>query len=75
MRLLLIEDDRSLGKSLKKVLEKQSYGIDWMLDGESALEALKDSPYAAAILDINLPKLTGLEILKTIRHRKNRRVR
>jgi DNA-binding response OmpR family regulator len=61
MRLLLVEDDHVLGSSLTKVLEKHAYGVDWLQDGESALAALADCDFAVAILDINLPKVNGLE--------------
>lgn len=71
MRLLLVEDDRILGSSLKKALEKHAYGVDWMQDGEAALDALRDSSFEAAILDINLPKMNGLDVLKAARRQKN----
>ena len=67
MRLLLVEDDHILGSSLTKALEKHAYGVDWLQDGESALAALSDCDFAAAILDINLPKMNGLEAARTIR--------
>lgn len=67
MRILLVEDDQMLGASLKKALSLHNYGVDWVEDGESALEALRSSPYKAAVLDINLPKLSGLEVLKAAR--------
>jgi len=71
MRLLLVEDDAMLGSSIKKALEHHAYGVDWVQDGESALFALHDSPFVAAVLDINLPKISGLDVLKTIRQQKN----
>lgn len=71
MRLLLVEDDDMLGESLKKALERHAYGVDWVRDGESALFALRDSPFAAVVLDINLPKRSGLEVLKELRTAKN----
>jgi len=67
MRILLVEDDQMLGNSLKKALSLHNYGVDWVEDGELALEALRSSPYKAAVLDINLPKLSGLEVLKAAR--------
>ena len=70
MRLLLVEDDQMLGGSLKKALSLHNYGVDWIEDGESALEALKSSPYKVVVLDINLPKLSGLEVLKLARQAK-----
>ena len=72
MRLLLVEDDDMLGGSLKKALERHAYGVDWVQDGESALFALKDSEFAAVVLDINLPKLSGLEVLRATRQNKNK---
>lgn len=71
MRILLVEDDAMLGGSLKKALEKHSYGVDWVKDGESALITLAGSPFVAVVLDVNLPKLSGLEVLKALRLQKN----
>ncbi len=64
VRVLLVEDDNILGSSLKKALEKHAYGVDWMRDGESGLEAAQLSHFAAVILDINLPQLNGMEVLR-----------
>jgi len=72
MRLLLVEDDHILGSSLTKALEKHAYGVDWLKDGESALAALQDSSFAAVILDISLPKVNGLDVLRTTRQNKNK---
>ena len=72
MRVLLVEDDNMLGSSLKKALEKHAYGIDWVQDGESALSSLEDSPFSAVILDVNLPKLSGIEVLKALRAKRNK---
>ena len=66
MRLLLVEDDHILGSSLTKALEKHAYGVDWLQEGESALAALSDCVFAAAILDINLPKMNGLSRLAVL---------
>ena len=71
MRLLLVEDDEMLGASLKKALEHYAYGVDWMKDGETAIDAINDSPYAAAVVDVNLPKYSGLEVIKAARAKKN----
>ncbi len=71
MRILLVEDDDMLGESLKKALERHAYGVDWVQDGESAIDTLAASPFAAVVLDINLPKRSGLEVLQDLRRRKN----
>ena len=71
MRLLLVEDDDMLGESLKKALERHAYGVDWVQDGESASMMLADAPFAAVVLDVNLPKKSGIEVLKELRQRKN----
>lgn len=71
MRLLLVEDDEMLGNSLRKALEHYAYGVDWVKDGDEAVEILKDSPYAAVVLDVNLPGCSGIEVLKATRKRKN----
>ncbi len=71
MRVLLVEDDDMLGASLKKALERHAYGVDWVQDGELASEALATSPFEAVVLDCNLPKRSGLEVLAEMRKRKN----
>jgi DNA-binding response OmpR family regulator len=71
MRLLLVEDDELLGSSLKKALEKHAYGVDWLKNGESALSSIFDLSFDLVVLDVNLPKLDGLEVLKSVRINKN----
>lgn len=71
MRILLVEDDDMLGASLKKALERHAYGVDWVNDGELAIDALATSPFAAVVLDGNLPKRSGIEVLADMRRRKN----
>lgn len=56
---------------LKKALEKHSYGVDWMQVGESGLAALEDLTYGVVILDLNLPKLSGIEVVRSTPRRKN----
>jgi two-component system OmpR family response regulator/two-component system response regulator QseB len=67
MRLLLVEDDQILGSSLKRSFEKHAYGVDWLTDGEAALAALVDLQFTAAVLDVNLPKMNGVEVLRAAR--------
>ncbi len=67
MRLLLIEDDHILGSSLKRAFEKHSYGVDWFRDGENGLEAARSNEFDGLILDINLPGMSGIDVLKSLR--------
>ena len=67
MKLLLVEDTEQLNKALTTVLKRNSYVVDSAFDGEEALEFLKDYEYDVIILDIMLPKINGLEVLKKAR--------
>lgn len=67
MRILLVEDDRHLGKSLQRALLLASYACDWMPDGEQALSVLNATHYDLLIMDIGLPGRSGLDILREIR--------
>ncbi len=67
MRILLVEDDELLGKALETRLKQSSYTPEWVKDGESAYIASSNNDFGAIILDINLPKLSGLEVLRNIR--------
>ncbi len=69
MRILLVEDDGMLGKALETGLRQAGYTVDWLTDGEDARLALAANPYEAAILDINLPSLSGLDVLRSLRDR------
>ncbi len=71
MRLLLVEDDMILGDGLKTGLEMDGYAVDWVTDGLMAEEALKSNQYELIVLDINLPRKNGLEILQQLRNRKD----
>ena len=69
MRLLLAEDEKSLSKALTVILEKNHYSVDAVYDGETALECLKTELYDGAILDIMMPNLDGITVLKRIREK------
>ncbi|NOZ52267.1 MAG: response regulator transcription factor [Gammaproteobacteria bacterium] len=71
MRLLVVEDDIELGPLLKKELEKAGYAVDLVDNGVDAEIMGKIEPYDAAILDIGLPKRSGLEVLRHWREQKN----
>lgn len=71
MRLLLVEDDEVLGDGLVAGLTMEGYSVDWLTDGKQADEALKNTAYQAIILDLGLPKMNGLTVLKNLRSRKD----
>ena len=67
MKLLLVEDSVQLNKALSTVLKRNSFVVDSAFDGEEALILLKDYQYDVVILDIMLPKIDGIEVLKKAR--------
>ena len=67
MKLLLAEDERSLSRALMKILEKNNYTADAVYNGEDALSYLESGFYDAAILDIMMPKMDGITVLKKLR--------
>ena len=71
MRILLTEDNFIVGKSIKQILESKKYLVDWVQDGESCETALRTTKFDLIILDINLPDISGIEIIKKIRAIKN----
>ncbi len=67
MRILLAEDDPLLGDGLKAGLRQLGFQVDWVRDGEAAECELRAQPYAAAVLDLGLPRKDGLAVLAAIR--------
>lgn len=67
MRILLAEDERSLARALVRILEKNNYTAEAVFNGEDALAYLESGDYDAAILDIMMPKMDGITVLKTLR--------
>ncbi|WP_435952158.1 quorum sensing response regulator transcription factor QseB [Dryocola sp. BD626] len=67
MRVLLIEDDKLIGDGLKAGLTKMGFTLDWFTEGKLGQAALGQAPYDAVILDLSLPGIDGLEILKSWR--------
>lgn len=71
MRLLLAEDERSLSKAIVTILEKNNYSADAVYDGVEALEYLESGNYDGLILDIMMPRMDGLTVLKKMREKGN----
>lgn len=69
MRILLVEDDALLGDAIQAGLKQSGYAVDWMRDGVAADQALSTEAYAAVVLDLGLPRLDGLEVLRRLRSR------
>ena len=69
MRILLAEDERSLSRAIIALLEKHNYSADAVYDGQEALDYLEAENYDAVILDIMMPRLDGLSVLRTLRER------
>lgn len=71
MRILLVEDDRLLGSGLLAGLRQAGFQVDWITDGQAADTALQAEPFSAVVLDLGLPRLSGLDLLKRLRERAN----
>ena len=67
MRILLAEDEKPLSKAIVKIFEKNKYSADAAYDGEEALAYLETGNYDVAVLDIMMPKIDGITVLKKIR--------
>lgn len=70
MRILLMEDDSLLGEGIKEGLIQEGHTVDWMLDGVTGQSALETEPFDVCILDLGLPRKSGLEVLRSIRQKK-----
>ncbi|NKB48823.1 MAG: response regulator [Alphaproteobacteria bacterium] len=69
MRILLIEDDPMIGAGLEQALRDQAMSVDWVRDGEDGEAALDTGDYAIVLLDLGLPSLPGMEVLRLVRQR------
>ncbi|PTU76188.1 response regulator [Pseudomonas mangrovi] len=67
MRILLVEDDSALGEGIRTALKPEGYTVDWLQDGAAALHALTEESFDLAILDLGLPRLDGLQLLRRLR--------
>jgi len=71
MRILLVEDDRLLGDGIRAGLQQAGFAVDWTQDGRAAELALAGEPYDAVVLDLGLPRLSGMEVLARLRAARN----
>ena len=67
MRILLVEDDRMIGNAVMQALKDASYAVDWVVDGQTAMEAADAEPYDLVLLDLGLPRPDGLDVLRRFR--------
>jgi heavy metal response regulator len=71
MRILVIEDEKKVASFIKKGLEEEHYAVDTAYDGETGLYMVDVNEYDLVVLDLMIPKIDGLEVLKRIRKSKN----
>lgn len=69
MRLLLAEDEAALSKALTAILERNNYSVDSVCDGQATLEYLESDNYDGVILDIMMPKIDGITVLRKLRQK------
>ncbi len=72
MRILVVEDEKTLSEALEEILKLNKYSVDVVYDGEEALEYLREVQYDGIVLDIMMPKVDGIQVLKTMRAQGNR---
>ena len=69
MRILLVEDDALLGDALQVGLREQGFAVEWIRDGAAGEAALASDEFTAVVLDLGLPRMSGLELLQRVRNR------
>ena len=69
MRILLVEDDPLLGDGLTAGLRQAGFAVDWVKDGVASDHALKSATFDLVVLDLGLPRLSGMEVLRRLRER------
>lgn len=71
MRILLVEDDHPLAETMLKMLRKEIYTVDWVDEGNQAVSAMDNEHFDLVILDLGLPGMDGMDVLRTLRQRRN----
>ncbi len=69
MRILLVEDDALLGDALQVGLRGHGFAVEWIRDGAAGEAALASDEFTAVVLDLGLPRMSGLELLQRVRNR------
>jgi two-component system response regulator QseB len=69
MRVLLVEDDGMIAQALQTALRQNGWAVDWVRDGSAAAAALPSTPFDLVLLDLGLPQLDGIEVLRGLRKR------
>ena len=72
MRILIVEDERTLAEALEEILKLNKYSVDVVFDGQEALNYLREVQYDGVVLDIMMPKVDGIQVLKTMRANGNK---
>jgi DNA-binding response OmpR family regulator len=67
MRVLVVEDDRMIAEAVRTALEQDGYTVEWIRDGASAAAALATSSFDIVLLDLGLPRRSGLDVLRDAR--------
>ncbi|MEO5807633.1 response regulator transcription factor [Devosia sp.] len=73
MRILLVEDDKMIGRSLALALRQAGFSVDLVEDGETALQAMGQADHDLVLLDLGLPQMSGIQVLRAARQRKDQR--
>ena len=67
MRIVLVEDDLSLGEGIRTALRRGAFAVDWVQDGASGLLALRGGGFDLVVLDLGLPRMDGIEVIRQLR--------
>lgn len=71
MRICVIEDEQAIAKPLKRSLEKAGFAVDIAIDGAAGLRLVQSNAYDCILLDINIPEIDGLELMRQLRNNEN----